>query len=348
MNKQDITNFDEKKLSSLLTGNPAYRIRQIFEWLWIKDISSFDDFSNLPKSLRNKLSSLFYLPAMQIKHQQVSEDGTVKTAFELIDKQIIEGVLIPDGKRVTACISSQVGCNVQCSFCATGKMGFSRNLSTGEIIFQVKKLNSIAQSIYGKHLSNIVFMGMGEPLLNYKNVLRASVILTDKNGLAISPQRITISSVGIADAIIKLANEKVRFNLAVSLHTVFDAVRNILIPVNKQYPLDKLRKALQYFHSKTSNRITLEYLLMKGINDSEKDASALAEFTKAFPCKINIIEYNPVKGIAYQKPEKESVGKFVDFLKSKNLIVMVRRSRGKDIDAACGQLATKINRHLRK
>lgn len=341
MPKQDITVLDENSLAVMLENQPAYRIRQIFQWLWTKQISSFEEFTNLPKSLRQELNTRFYLPTLIIKRKQTAKDGTIKIAFELADEKIIEGVLIPEGNRVTACISSQVGCNVGCHFCATGKMGFLRNLSAGEIIFQVKKLNAIAKENYKNHLSNIVFMGMGEPLLNYQNVVRASTILTSKEGLAMSPQRITLSTVGIADKIVKLANENVKFNLAVSLHTASDKIRNTLIPINKSFPLPKLQEAIKYFHTKTGNRVTLEYLLMKNINDSEKDARMLTEFTKAFPCKINVIEYNPVEGFPFQRPEKERFDRFVSYLKSKNLIVMIRRSRGKDIDAACGQLATK-------
>ncbi len=343
MPKQDITVLDENTLAVMLENQPVYRIKQIFQWLWTKEISSFAEFTNLPKPLREELDDRFFLPVLTVKSKQAAKDKTVKTAFELADGLVIEGVLIPNGKRITACISSQVGCNVGCRFCATGKMGFSRNLSAGEIVFQVKKLNALAEETYGNHLSNIVFMGMGEPLLNYQNVLRASMILTSKEGLAMSPQRITVSTVGIADKIVRMANESVKFNLAVSLHTASDKVRNSLIPINKTFPLTKLQEAIKYFHTKTGNRVTLEYLLMKGVNDSEKDARLLTEFTKAFPCKINVIEYNPVEGLNYQCPEKDSFERFVDFLKSRNLIVMVRRSRGKDIDAACGQLATKLN-----
>ena len=342
MSKQDITILEENTLGTLLDNQPAYRVRQIFQWLWTKNITSFEEFTNLPKPLREELNDQFYLPILTIKTKQKAKDGTIKVAFELTDKQIIEGVLIPEDKRVTACISSQVGCNVGCRFCATGKMGFSRNLSVGEIVFQVKQLNALAEETYNHHLSNIVFMGMGEPLLNYQNTMRAATILTTPEGLAMSPQRITVSTVGIADKIVRMANESVKFNLAVSLHTASDKVRDSLIPINKSFPLTRLQEAIKYFHTKTGNRVTLEYLLMKGINDSEKDARALTEFTKAFPCKINVIEYNPVEGLPFNRPEKDRFDQFINHLKSKNLIVMVRRSRGKDIDAACGQLATKI------
>jgi 23S rRNA (adenine2503-C2)-methyltransferase len=221
-------------------------------------------------------------------------------------------------------------------------MGFYRNLSVGEIIFQVKQLNTLSKTTYGHHLSNIVFMGMGEPLLNYRSVMRAASLLTIPEGLKMSPQRITISTVGIVPKIRQMADEKVKFNLAVSLHTASDKTRNSLIPINQSYSLEKLQDAIKYFYTKTGNRVTLEYLLMKDINDSEKDAKALTEFTKAFPCKINVIEYNPVEGLPFERPEKNRFEQFINHLKSKNLIVMVRRSRGKDIDAACGQLATKV------
>ncbi len=342
MPKQDITLFDETSLAEQLESQPAYRIRQIFQWLWTKQISSFDDFTNLPKDLRSYLSEHFYLPVLEILSKQQSKDKTIKVGFSLTDGEIIEGVLIPEGKRVTACISSQVGCNVGCKFCATGQMGYSRNLSVGQIIFQVKQLNEIVQETYHTHLSNLVFMGMGEPLLNYKNVIAASTILTSKEGLAMSPRRITLSTVGIVDKIKQMADENVKFNLALSLHSADENTRSQLIPVNNVFPLPELRKSLEYFHQKTGNRITIEYLLIKGINDSLDDAKKLTDFTKVFPCKINLIEYNPVVGLPYQRPANETFEAFVDFLKSKNLIVMVRRSRGKDIDAACGQLAAKI------
>lgn len=342
MSKKDITLFNETLLTEQLKDQPAYRIKQIFQWLWTKPVSSFDDFTNLPKELRLQLSEQYYLPVLDIISKKQSTDKTIKVGFSLIDKNIIEGVLIPERKRVTACISSQVGCNVGCRFCATGTMGFYRNLSVGEIIFQVKLLNSIAEETYHEHLSNLVFMGMGEPLLNYKNVISASTILTSKEGLAMSPRRITVSTVGIIDKITQMANEKVKFNLAVSLHAADEIKRKTLMPINKKFPLPKLRQALEYFHQKTGNRITIEYLLMKDINDSLEDAHNLTEFTKAFPCKINLIEFNHVEGLPYQRSDAERFENFSNFLKSKNLIVMVRRSRGKDIDAACGQLAVKM------
>jgi len=341
MDKQDITLSDESLIKEILGKVPDYRIRQIYQWLWTKNINSFNDFTNLPKRLRDDLQAHFFLPTLTEISRQTAKDGTVKIAFQLVDQLVIEGVLIPESNRVTACISSQVGCNVGCRFCATGKMGFSRNLSVGEIVFQVKKLNALAEKIYGHHLSNIVFMGMGEPLLNYQNTMRAAHILTMADGLAMSPRRITVSTVGIADKIIRMADEQVKFNLAVSLHSAIEKTRQSLIPVNKNFPLPKLRQAIHYFSEKTGNRVTIEYLLMANINDSEHDASALAEFTKAFPCKINVIEYNPVEGLPFQRPEPNNFNQFVNFLKSKHLIVMVRRSRGKDIDAACGQLASK-------
>ena len=337
--------MDENDLSIVFDNQPAYRIKQIFQWLWTKNITSFDEFTNLPKILREQLNDQFYLPILTIKNKQTAKDGTMKVAFELTDKQIIEGVLIPEGKRVTACISSQVGCNVGCRFCATGKMGFSRNLSVGEIVFQVKQLNTLAEETYNHHLSNIVFMGMGEPLLNYQNAMRAATILTTPEGLGMSPQRITVSTVGIVPKIRQMANDGVKFNLAVSLHTASDKTRNSLVPINQSYPLEKLQEAITYFYAKTGNRVTLEYLLMKGVNDSDKDARALTEFTKAFPCKINVIEYNPVEGLPFERPGKDRFEQFINHLKSRNLIVMIRRSRGKDIDAACGQLAAKTIRN---
>ncbi len=339
---RDITQATKEELKEKLDIKQDFRIKQIFEWLWKKEVETFDEFTNLPKELREKLKEKFYIPAMKVYEIKNASDGTRKVAFELTDKQIIEGVLIPSGNRVTACISSQVGCNVGCKFCATGKMGFFRNLSTGEIVFQVKKLNRLSEEFYGRKLTNIVFMGMGEPLLNYKNVIKASKILTTDEGIGMSPRRITLSTVGITDKIIQLGKDKVKFNLAVSLHSADEIIRTNLIPVNKQHNLKKLQRAIFFFHKQTGNRVTIEYLLMKNVNDKIDDAKKLAAFCKAFPCKINLIEYNPVEGIPFRKPDPITTEAFKAFLESKNLIVNIRRSRGKDIDAACGQLATKI------
>ena len=341
----DITDFDEESLKFELPNEPKFRISQIFKWLWQKDITSFNDFTNIPKNLRDKLANSFYLPTLDIVEQQTSKDKSVKIAFSLYDKAVVEAVLIPQHNRVTLCVSSQVGCNVGCSFCATGQMGFSRNLSVGEIVFQVKKMQQLSTEIYDTHLSNIVFMGMGEPLLNYQNILRAIEIITDKDGMGISPKRITLSTVGIAPKITDMANRGVKFNLAVSLHSADDLIRNQLIPANKQYNLEKLQNAIAYFHRQTNNRITIEYLLMKGVNDSLDDAKKLLQFCKAFPVKINIIEYNPVDGLPYSKSDHETMENFKTILTNHNLIVNIRRSKGKDIDAACGQLAAKSLKH---
>jgi len=339
---RDITQVNADELKEKLEIKQDFRIKQIFEWLWKKDAGNFDEFTNLPKALRDKLKEKFYIPELTPVDIKTAEDGTRKVAFRLTDNKVIEGVLIPSGNRVTACISSQVGCNVGCKFCATGKMGFYRNLSIGEIVFQVKKLNKLSEDFYGRHLTNIVFMGMGEPLLNYDNVIKASNIITQPEGIGMSPRRITLSTVGITDKIIQMVKDKVKFNLAVSLHSANEIIRASLIPVAKTHNLKKLQRAIFYFHKQTGNRITIEYLLMKDVNDRIEDAKELAEFCKAFPVKINLIEYNPVKGIPYKRPDNMRIEAFKALLESKNLIVNIRRSRGKDIDAACGQLATKI------
>jgi len=339
---RDITQLTEEELKNKLNIKQDYRIKQIYEWLWKKEVDSFDNFSNIPLELRNHLKEKFYIPKVKVYEINEAKDKTIKIAFELTDNQIIEGVLIPSSNRVTACVSSQVGCNVGCKFCATGKMGFYRNLTIGEIVFQVKKLNIISEKYFSRKLTNIVFMGMGEPLLNYKNVKRASEIITKAEGLGISPRRITLSTVGITDKIIQLAKDKVKFNLAVSLHSADETIRTNLIPINKQHSLKKLQRAIFYFHKQTGNRITIEYLLIKGINDKIEDAKKLSIFCKAFPCKINLIEYNTIQGIPFKKPENITLKAFKEYLESKNLIVNIRHSKGKDIDAACGQLATKI------
>ena len=260
----------------------------------------------------------------------------------------VEGVLIPSGARNTACISTQAGCPLACDFCATGKFGFVRNLTAGEIFDQVVELRRVSEKEKQGSLTNIVLMGMGEPLLNYENVLKAIGHMISPDGLGISPQRITLSTVGIADGIKRLGDDGVRFNLAVSLHTANDLKRNAIMPVNKSNPLETLSKAIRYFHEKTGARITFEYILMKGVNDGLNDAADLARFCKIVPCKINLIEYNPVEGVPFQASPGEQIGQFKTFLENRNMIVNIRKSRGKDIDAACGQLANKIKDKSKK
>lgn len=342
-NKKDIRDLTLKELSDFLVAHneKPFRAKQIMEWLWVKNVMQFSEMTNLSKDTRELLSEHFDFYAIGIKTILKSKDGTIKTAFALKDNSIIEGVLIPSGKRATACISSQVGCALGCTFCATGKLGFSRNLMVTEIYDQVVRLTEICKENSQTGLSNIVLMGMGEPLQNYNNVIKAIKKITDPEGMNISPNRITLSTVGITKMIKKLADDKVKFNLAISLHTADDEKRNKIIPVNKTNALNDLSDALKYFYTKTNTRITIEYLILDKFNDSLGDAAKLAEFCKAFPCKINIIQYNAVQGTSYKKASEKSVSDFIHFLESKNLVINLRKSRGEDIDAACGQLAGK-------
>jgi 23S rRNA (adenine2503-C2)-methyltransferase len=297
--------------------------------------------SSLSIGLRDMLSKQFFIDHIALQDQQISKDRTIKSAFSIEEGKVIEGVLIPTSSRMTACISSQVGCSLSCQFCATGRLKLMRNLSAGEIVDQVVYLKQQAQTHYQQNLSNIVYMGMGEPLLNYKNVLRSVDRLCNPDGLGISPKRITVSTAGISKMIKKLGDDEVKFNLALSLHAANDIKRNEIMEINESNNLESLAEALQYFHEKTGSRVTFEYIIFKDFNDDLSDARELAQFAKCVPCKINIIEYNPIDDGKYQQADARKVEAFAQFLESLNLIVNVRRSRGKDIDAACGQLANK-------
>ncbi len=324
-------------------GEKAFRAKQIYQWIWQKGVHSFDEMSNLSKGVREQLAAAFYFDNLRAGRIQTATDGTTKTAWELHDGQFVESVLIPGKDKYTVCVSSQVGCQLGCRFCATGTLGFKRNLSAGEIFDQVVFAQKAAEE-RGSTLSNIVFMGMGEPLLNYTNVLTAIKHITDENGLAMSPYRITVSTAGIPEKIRRLADDEVRFNLAVSLHAAKPDTRSRLMPVSQAYPLDQLAESLKYFVEKTGTRPTFEYLLLNGINDSTEDARTLATYCKQFPVKINIIEYNNVEGSAFKHTPDKQRDAFIHFLESRNMIVNVRRSKGKDIDAACGQLANKLKK----
>jgi 23S rRNA (adenine2503-C2)-methyltransferase len=297
--------------------------------------------TNLSHSLRDQLTHNFYFRALQLITTQVSSDGTRKYGFKTSDNLIIEGVLIPSGVRATACISSQAGCALKCLFCATGKIKFRRDLTAGEMFDQVAAIEKTAKEINDNKLSNIVLMGMGEPLLNYDNVLKAIERISSDDGLGYSPSRITISTAGIVKMIRKLADDAIKCNLAVSLHTADNFKRDQIMPLNKSNPLDELAGAIKYFHQKTGTRISYEYLLLKDFNDTHKDARQFAEFCKISPCKINLIEYNEVTGSPFKRSDPERTRSFKEFLESRNLVVNLRKSRGADIDAACGQLAGK-------
>jgi 23S rRNA (adenine2503-C2)-methyltransferase len=323
-------------------GDKKFRAIQTYEWIWKKAATSFDDMSNLSKELRIKLAEHFTLPAITTDATQQSADGTLKSRFKTFDGHFIEGVLIPTEKRNTACVSSQIGCSLTCSFCATGKMERKRNLNFDEIYDQVAQLNEQCEKAYNKKLSNVVFMGMGEPLLNYANVLQAIDKITSNDGLAMSPKRITVSTAGVAKMIKKLGDDKVRFNLALSLHAATDKKRDSIMPINETNDIESLIEALNYFYEHTKNDITLEYILLKGVNDSLQDAEELVKIYRKIPTHlINVIEYNPIDGAAFTKPDEDTTQQFTDYLAKHRVNVRVRRSRGKDIDAACGQLANK-------
>jgi 23S rRNA (adenine2503-C2)-methyltransferase len=287
------------------------------------------------------LSDNFLLNKIKLADEQVSSDRTIKCAFEVEPGKIVEGVLIPTASRMTACISSQVGCSLSCKFCGTGRLKMLRNLTAGEIYDQVAYLKNEAETRYNIPLSNIVYMGMGEPLLNYKNVMTSVEKITSPEGLGMSPQRITVSTAGVAKMIKKLGDDNVKFNLALSLHAANDEKRNKIMDINESNNLESLAEALRYFYDKTGTRVTFEYIIFKDFNDSIKDAQELANYCKHLPVKVNIIEYNPIDDGEYQQASPERVDAFAQFLESRNLIVNVRKSRGKDIDAACGQLANK-------
>lgn len=338
----NIKDLSLEELTTVLKekGEKPFRAKQVYEWLWKKDAKSFDEMSNLSKALRDTLNENFTLKPIEVVDKQESSDGTTKIAFKLHDGLLVEGVLIPSEKRATACISCQAGCTLGCDFCATGTLGFKRNLTAAEIYEQIFYIKTIAEE-RNYNFSNIVYMGMGEPLLNYDNVLLSIEMATTNKGLNMSPRKVTVSTAGLPDMIRKLADDEIRFNLAVSLHSAINETRSSLMPINKKYNLEELSDAIRYFVDKTDTRPTFEYLLLKGINDSLQDAKALAEYCKRFPVKINLIEYNPTKDDKFQKSSKETLDKFYQFLASKNMVVNVRHSRGTDIDAACGQLANK-------
>ena len=341
--KKDIRALTLPEITDLLKqkGEATFRAKQIYEWLWQKTAHTFDDMSNLSKPLRDWLKETFVINAVIISDQQVSNDRTIKCAMKLHDGNVVEGVLIPTKSRMTACISSQVGCSLTCAFCATGKLKRLRNLNADEIYDQVALVKNLAETKYNQPLTNIVYMGMGEPLLNYAETIRSVDRITSPDGLNMSPSRITVSTAGIAKMIMKLGDDNVKFNLAVSLHAANDEKRNQIMPINETNTLDSLEEALNYFHHKTGSRVTFEYIVFKDFNDGIQDAKELADFCKKTTAKVNIIEYNPIDDGEYKQTTPERLEAFVHHLESKAIIVNVRKSRGKDIDAACGQLVNK-------
>lgn len=343
--RKDIRNITAEELKQwvLQKGEKSFRASQLDDWLWKKSASSFEDMANLPAAFRKELNSDFFIPKLTISEMQRSNDGTIKLAFRLHDGYLVEGVLIPSGNRMTACISSQVGCSLTCKFCATGFMERKRNLSAAEIFDQAVSISAIAQQEHQLPLTNIVMMGMGEPLLNYPAVLEGIRRITSPSGMGWSPKRITLSTAGIAKMIRKLGDDEVKFNLALSLHAADDEKRNQIMPINESNSLDALRDAIRYFYQKTKNEVTFEYIAFASFNEGPEDANRLAQFARStgVPVKINILEYNPVEGAEFMRAEPGRLNAFRQFLEKEKLIVNIRRSRGRDIDAACGQLANK-------
>ena len=343
--KKDIRKLSVVEIEQVLLdlGEPKYRAKQIHEWLWVKSASAIDEMTNLSKDLRIKLNTFFEINTIKEDLVQYSDDGTIKTRFKLHDGHLIESVLIPVPKenRYTVCVSSQVGCSLTCKFCATGKMKRIRNLDASEIYDQVVMVNKQALETFGGPLTNIVYMGMGEPLLAYKNVMESVELITSPKGLGMSPRRITVSTAGIAKMIRKLADDDVKFNLALSLHAADDLKRDEIMPINEQNNLETLMGSLVYFYEKTKNKISYEYIAFQNFNDGIDDAKALLKLCKKFPVKVNVIEYNPIDGADFVKADADKIDKFAQYLRKHGVMLTVRRSRGKDIDAACGQLANK-------
>jgi 23S rRNA (adenine2503-C2)-methyltransferase len=338
-----LLNFQELEQQLLEAGEQKFRAKQIWQWIWQKGARSFEEMTNLSVELRQFLSLHFEIKPIKTEKIQLSTDGTIKTRFQLHDGHFIESVLIPvpNDERFTVCVSCQVGCSLTCKFCATGKMKRIRNLDPGEIVDQVVEVNKQCLEHFNHPLTNIVYMGMGEPLLTYQNVMKSIERITSPDGLGMSPKRITVSTAGIAKMIHKLAEDQVKFNLALSLHAANDVKRNEIMPINEQNSLQVLMDSLDAFYQQTGNRITFEYIALNGFNDTMEDAAQLLKLCRRFPVKLNIIEYNPIEGEVFSKSDEPVINRFAAFLAEKGVAVTLRRSRGKDIDAACGQLANK-------
>ncbi|MEJ7560387.1 MAG: 23S rRNA (adenine(2503)-C(2))-methyltransferase RlmN [Pedobacter sp.] len=341
--KIDIRALDLPQLQQHFVGmkEPSYRAKQVYQWLWEKSARSFEEMSNLSKDLRAKLDEQYAINVVEVNKSQFSNDHTIKNAFRLYDGNIVEGVLIPLEDRMTACVSSQVGCSLTCKFCATGYMDRKRNLNADEIYDQVVLIDQQAKLNYKVPLTNIVYMGMGEPLLNYANVMKSIERITAPDGLNMSYKRITVSTAGIAKMIKKLGDDGAKFNLALSLHAANDKKRNEIMPINEANSLKSLEEALKYYYSKTKNPVTYEYIVFNNFNDEIEDAIDLAKFCKHIPCKVNLIEYNPIQFADFINAEGDKIDAFSAYLKGQGVNTNIRRSRGKDIDAACGQLAVK-------
>lgn len=341
--KKDIRKLSLEEIESYLVsaGEKSFRAKQIYEWLWKKNAHSFDDMTNLSKELRQKLSAVFSIQNIKVDLMQKSDDGTIKNAVKLFDGNIVESVLIPTESRTTACVSCQVGCSLNCEFCATARLLRMRNLTAAEIVDQVAVIDRESREFFDRPLSNIVYMGMGEPMMNYNEVVKSIRMVTSPDGLGMSAKRITVSTSGIPKMIKKLADEELKIKLAVSLHSAKEEIRNKIMPFSTKFPLTELLESLQYWYQKTKSRVTFEYLVWKDINDTQSDIDALVRYCKKVPSKVNLIEYNPIDEGYFQQAAPGVIENYTRSLEQNGIVVKVRRSRGKDIDAACGQLANK-------
>ncbi len=341
--RRDIRQLSLEELKDFFVsiGEKPFRAKQVYEWLWKKSAKDFDQMTNISLSTRELMKAAFEIKHIEVDTLQRSDDGTVKNAVKLHDDLIVESVLIPTDSRITACISSQVGCSLDCHFCATARLKRMRNLNPDEIYDQVVAIKEEAERFFERPLTNIVYMGMGEPLMNYQNVLKSIEKITSPEGLGMSPRRITLSTVGLPKMIKRMADEEVKFNLAVSLHSAIDETRSRMMPINNNSNLESLAESLQYWYRHTGRKVTFEYVVWKGINDDEAHARALAKYCLKIPSKVNLIEYNPIDDGEYEQADPGKIEMYERILKEKNIIVNIRRSRGKDIDAACGQLANK-------
>ena len=335
LSEDQIIEFFEKK------GFDSYRGRQVYEWIWRKSCYSFDEMTNISKDLRDVLDNHFVINHIQVDKIQKSFDGTIKNAVKLHDDNTVESVLIPTDDRTTACVSSQVGCSLDCKFCATSKLKRMRNLNPDEIYDQVVTINDQSLKYFNRPLSNIVYMGMGEPLMNYNNLIKSIEKISSNKGFNMSQKRIVVSTSGIPKMIKKLADENLKVNLALSLHSAIEETRNKIMPFSKKFSLDEIKDSLIYWYSKTKRKITFEYIVWKDINDSIEHIIALVNYCKSIPSKVNLIEYNSIGDQNFQSAKPNIINLYKDILEKNRITVTVRRSRGKDIDAACGQLANK-------
>ena len=341
--KKDIRALSKEELRSFFEtiGDKPFRGDQVYQWLWSKGAHTFDQMTNLSIQTRDHLQTHFVINHIKVDSIQRSKDGTIKNGVKLHDGLVVESVLIPTGTRTTACVSSQVGCSLDCSFCATARLKRMRNLNPDEIYDQVVAIDRESRLYHNRPLSNIVFMGMGEPLMNYKNVLAAIEKITSPEGLGMSPKRIVVSTSGVPKMIKKMADDNVKFNLAVSLHSAIQETREKIMPFATSFTLPDLKESLEYWYAKTKRAITYEYVVWEGINDKKEDINALVEFCKYVPCKVNLIEYNPIDDGQFQQASNSAINNYISNLEMHDITINVRRSRGKDIDAACGQLANK-------